>query len=128
MPPELEGAAAVFPQGLIRKDGSIESGCLFIDGKGALQRFVWLYELNVDEKEVQGAVSTAVRNQDCRDLELEDKKFQPWASRDMRFVVDLCSEQVDRIVQSNPWWAKLEFQLRYEQGRLAGFRTYLGVF
>lgn len=59
------------------------------------------------------------------DTELGEDLLHPWALLDMRYLLDLHSE-VDRIVRSNPWWEKLEFQLSVDQNKLGGFRTYLG--
>uniref|UniRef100_A0A7S4W6R4 Uncharacterized protein n=1 Tax=Alexandrium monilatum TaxID=311494 RepID=A0A7S4W6R4_9DINO len=128
-PEVLESAASMFHEEQLEVDGlSIETGCLFLDDGGRLQRFVWRLDNDADSGEagVGVPVTTVVRDLDYADKELSHAGAQPWARRDMSFLVDVRSPEVDRIVESNPWWHKLEFQLKADQSRLSGFRRYLG--
>lgn len=126
-PPVLAGVASMFHEDQLEADGlSIESGCLFVDDSGEVQRFVWRLESQWDTGVASLAVTTVVRSQDPRDKGLSHPSVQPWAQRDMSFLIDVLSPEVDAIVRSNPWWQKLEFQLKADQSRLSGFRSYLG--
>lgn len=112
-----------FPSRRHREDGTVESNCLFVDGDSNLMRFVWFHD--VESKEGKGLKTFLVDHHLHYHL-LSDPKFEFWVKKDMAFVLDIQSQRVTDLVNANPWWAKLEFQLRTQQSRIDGFRNYLG--
>jgi len=116
---QLPAAQSVFPFHMIEEDNTVESCCAFVDSSGRLQRFVW----DLDD---ELAAMTRIRSINGKLRDVTEAAFQPWATRSLDFVVDVQSDEVTQIVKANPWWEKLEFQLRLEQSKLTGFRSYLG--
>jgi len=103
---------------------TVETGCLFVDNGGQVQRFVWSLRDDVDGEQLSAETKISDLKGNFRPL--HDPTLQPWTTRSMDFIMDIQSPEATAIVKMNPWWEKLEFQIRSEQHKIDGFRKYLG--
>jgi len=120
----LRAEQATFPESRFDEDGNVETMCTFFTERGELMRFVWVRDWWDDSTTV--VVDARVLDVDGKTYELDEPRLKPWTTRDLRYMVDADSQEIDELVRANPWWERLEFQIKREQSMLSGFRDYLG--
>eukprot|EP00927_Polykrikos_kofoidii_P024577 TRINITY_DN22321_c0_g1_i1.p1 TRINITY_DN22321_c0_g1~~TRINITY_DN22321_c0_g1_i1.p1 ORF type:complete len:596 (-),score=92.10 TRINITY_DN22321_c0_g1_i1:41-1615(-) len=117
-----------FAPSQILADETVETGCYFVTDEGEFCRFVWQFNNDVSEEDLTSnqLVQTKIRKLNDDFADTENETMSEFLSKRLDFFIDIQSSEVTRIVRKNPWWEKLEFQLRAEQSNISGFRSYLG--
>eukprot|EP00929_Paragymnodinium_shiwhaense_P118618 TRINITY_DN90530_c0_g1_i1.p1 TRINITY_DN90530_c0_g1~~TRINITY_DN90530_c0_g1_i1.p1 ORF type:complete len:600 (+),score=108.58 TRINITY_DN90530_c0_g1_i1:105-1904(+) len=124
---ELVRHKSIFSENEYEKDNTVESKVCFIDRYGEYRRVAFMCQ--PDQRNAPARVCVKdlqERLYDPHEDPMFDQRFHLELSRSLDYLLDLSAEEVDDIVNSNPWWHKLEFLLRSEEHRISGFRTYLG--
>jgi len=123
---ELPNYLANFTEAMFLEDDTVETEAMFVDEYGILNRFVWELEAAGSSG---GKINTRTRClEDFNDLsDYAEPDNEVWCGRSLDYFIDVLGDDISTIVARHPWWAKFEFQLRAEQSKIGGFRSYLGA-